>query len=165
MEGDPTQQCLNGRVPVETVPRVPRFMHDLSERHGRRTPRLSEAAVAMLPRYSWPGNVRELQHVIERAVLLSRGGVLRLDGALAEPEETTRAKSNESTPVALQAVIPEIEWRRRERENVRTALQLAKGRIYGPDGAADILGVKPTTLISRLNALGLREPPKRPRRR
>jgi hypothetical protein len=59
--------------------------------------------------------------------------------------------SNESTPVALQAVIPEIEWRRRERENVCTALQLAKGRIYGPDGAADILGVKPTTLISRLN--------------
>jgi transcriptional regulator with GAF, ATPase, and Fis domain len=65
---------------------------------------------------------------------------------------------------SLQAVIPEIEWRRRERENVRTALQLAKGRIYGPDGAADRLGVKPTTLISRLNALGLREPPKRPRR-
>ena len=87
-----------------------------------------------------PGNVRELQHVLERAVLLSRGGVLRLDGALGEPEETTRAKSSESTPGALQAVIPEIEWRRRERENLRTALQLAKGRIYGPDGAADILG-------------------------
>ena len=92
-------------------------------------------------------------------------GVLRLDGALAEPEDTTRVKTNESTPVALPAVIPEIEWRRRERENVRTALQLAKGRIYGPDGAADMLGVKPTTLISRLNALGLRESPTRPRRR
>ena len=80
--------------------------------------------------YAWPGNVRELQHVIERAVLLSRGGVLRLDGALAKPEETTRAKSSESMPVAVQAVIPKIEWRRRERENVRKALQLAKGRIY-----------------------------------
>jgi transcriptional regulator with GAF, ATPase, and Fis domain len=118
-----------------------------------------------LEAYAWPGNVRELQHVIERAVLLSRGGVLRLDGALAEPEETARAKSNPSAPEAVRAVIPEIAWRRRERENVRTALQLARGRIYGPDGAADMLGVKPTTLISRLKALGLREPPKRPRRR
>ena len=141
------------------------FLGQAAQRYGRRGLRFTERATRTLQGYTWPGNVRELQHVIERAVLLSRGGVLRLDGALAEPEETTRAKSNEPTPVALLPVIPEIEWRRRERENVRTALQLAKGRIYGPDGAADILGVKPTTLISRLNALSLREPPKRPRRR
>ena len=115
--------------------------------------------------YAWPGNVRELQHVIERAVLLSRGGVLRLDGALAEPEDTTRTTSHASSPEALRAVIPETEWRRRERENVRAALQLARGRIYGPDGAADRLGVKPTTLISRLKALGVREPATRPPRR
>jgi len=89
--------------------------------------------------------------------------VLRLD-ALDGPE-TTRATSSESTPAAAPSVIPETEWRRRERDNVRTALELARGRIYGPDGAAEILGVKPTTLISRLNALGLRVPPKRPRRR
>jgi len=104
---------------------------------------LSARAIKTLEAYAWPG----------------------IDGALAEPQETTRAKSNESAPVAVQAVIPEIEWRRRERENVRIALQLAKERISGPDGAADLLGVKPTTLISRLKALGLREPPKRPRRR
>jgi transcriptional regulator with GAF, ATPase, and Fis domain len=96
-------------------------------------------------------------------VLLSRSGVVRLDVVLAEPAETTRAKSAPSTTMAT--VIPEIQWRRREQENLRAALQLAKGRIYGPDGAADILGVKPTTLISRLKALGLRDPRKRPRRR
>jgi transcriptional regulator with GAF, ATPase, and Fis domain len=141
------------------------FLEQSAQRYGRRGLRLSARVIKTLEAYAWPGNVRELQHVIERAVLLSRGGVLRLDGALAEPEETARAKSNTSAPEALRAVIPEIEWRRRERENVRTALQLAKGRIYGPDGAADILGVKPTTLISRLNALGLREPPKHRRRR
>jgi transcriptional regulator with GAF, ATPase, and Fis domain len=53
-------------------------------------------------------------------------------------------------------VIPEAEWRRRERENLRIALERAGDRIYGPDGAADILGLKPTTLISRLKALGMR---------
>jgi transcriptional regulator with GAF, ATPase, and Fis domain len=154
------------RERADDLPRLAtHFLEQAAQRYGRRGLRLSGRAIKRLEAYAWPGNVRELQHVIERAVLLSRGGVLRLDGALAEPEETTRVKSNESTPVALQAVIPEIEWRRRERENVRTALQLANGRIYGPDGAADILGVKPTTLISRLNALDLRESPKRPRRR
>jgi transcriptional regulator with GAF, ATPase, and Fis domain len=154
------------RQRADDLPRLAtHFLEQAAQRYGRRGLRLSARAIKTLEAYAWPGNVRELQHVIERAVLLSRGGVLRLDGALAEPEEATRPKSNDSTSVALQAVIPEIEWRRRERENVRTALQLAKGRIYGPDGAADILGVKPTTLISRLNTLGLREPPKRPRRR
>jgi transcriptional regulator with GAF, ATPase, and Fis domain len=154
------------RERADDLPRLAtHFLEQAAQRYGRRGLRLSARAITTLEAYAWPGNVRELQHVIERAVLLSRGGVLRLDGALAEPAETARAKSNTSAPEAVRAVIPEIEWRRRERENVRTALQLAKGRIYGPDGAADILGVKPTTLISRLNALGLREPPKRQRRR
>jgi transcriptional regulator with GAF, ATPase, and Fis domain len=153
------------RERADDLPRLAtHFLDQAAQRYGRRGLRVSARVIKTLEAYAWPGNVRELQHVIERAVLLSRGGVLRLDG-LAEPEEPTRAKSYESTPVALQAVIPVIEWRRRERENVRTALQLAKGRIYGPDGAADLLGVKPTTLMSRLNALGLREPPPRPRRR
>jgi transcriptional regulator with GAF, ATPase, and Fis domain len=153
------------RERADDLPRLAtHFLEQAAQRYGRRGLRLSARAIKTLEAYAWPGNVRELQHVIERAVLLSRGGVLRLDGALAEPEEAARAKSNTSAP-APRTVIPEIEWRRRERENVRTALQLAKGRIYGPDGAADILGVKPTTLISRLNALGLREPPEHRRRR
>ena len=154
------------RERADDLPSLARhFLEQAAQRYGRRGLRLSARAIKALETYAWPGNVRELQHVIERAVLLSRGGVLRLDGALTEPEETTRAKSSEAMPAAMRAVVPEIEWRRRERENVCTALELAKGRIYGPDGAAGILGVKPTTLISRLNALGLREPPKRARRR
>jgi len=152
------------RERVDDLPRLAaHFLEQAAQRYGRRGLRLSARAIKTLEAYAWPGNVRELQHVIERAVLLSRGGVLRLD-ALDGPE-TTRATSSESTPAAAPSVIPETEWRRRERDNVRTALELARGRIYGPDGAAEILGVKPTTLISRLNALGLRVPPKRPRRR
>jgi transcriptional regulator with GAF, ATPase, and Fis domain len=139
------------------------FLEQAAQRYGRRGLRLTERAMRTLEGYTWPGNIRELQHVIERAVLLSRSGVVRLDGVLVEPAETTRAKSAPAT--AMATVIPEIEWRRREEENLRAALQLAKGRIHGPDGAADILGVKPTTLISRLKALGLRDPRKRPRRR
>ena len=150
------------RERADDIPRLAmHFLGQAAQRYGRQGLRLSARAVRTLEAYHWPGNVRELQHVIERATLLSRGGVLRFDGVLAEPEETARGKSASSTPGAVRAVIPDAEWRRRERENVRAALQLAKGRIYGRDGAADVLGVKPTTLISRLKALGLREPTKR----
>ncbi|MGH9222076.1 MAG: sigma 54-interacting transcriptional regulator [Vicinamibacterales bacterium] len=138
------------------------FLEQAAQRYGRRGLRLTERAMRTLEGYTWPGNVRELQHVIERAVLLSRNGVVRLDAVLAEPAETTHVKSAPSTTIAT--VIPEIQWRRREQENLGAALRRAEGRIYGPDGAADILGVKPTTLISRLKALGLRDPRKRPRR-
>ena len=120
-----------------------------------------------LEAYSWPGNVRELQHVIERAVLLSTAGVLRLDGVLAVSDQPMRAGSGARARDVEGTVIPDIEWRRRERQNVRAALERAKGRIYGPDGAAELLGIKPTTLISRLKALGLRQagPQARPRTR
>jgi len=154
------------RERADDIPRLAtHFVEQAAQRYGRRALRLTAHALRTLEAYSWPGNVRELQHVIDRAVLLSHGGALRLEGVLAEPEETTRDTPASSTREAPRTVIPEIEWRRREHENLRTALQLAKGRIYGPDGAADMLGIRPTTLISRLNALGVRDPPKRPRRR
>ena len=141
------------------------FLEQAAQRYGRPGVRLTERGLRTLQGYSWPGNVRELQHVVERAVLLSRGRTLRLEGVLAEPDDATRVTSPSPTRDGPRAVILENEWRRREQENLRTALQLADGRIYGPGGAADRLGVKPTTLISRLQALGLRDHGKRPRRR
>jgi transcriptional regulator with GAF, ATPase, and Fis domain len=141
------------------------FLDQAAQRYGRPGVRLTERAMSTLEGYTWPGNVRELQHVIERAVLLSPGRTLRLEGVLAESDDTTRAKSSAPARDVPRAVIRESDWRRREQENLRTALQLAQGRIYGPDGAADMLGIKPTTLISRLKALGLRDQGKRPRGR
>jgi transcriptional regulator with GAF, ATPase, and Fis domain len=139
------------------------FVQVAARRYGKRAPRLTVAAGRQLEEYSWPGNVRELQHVIERAVLLSRGDSLRLDGILRQPVEPTRTTSQESARESSSDVIAEVEWRRREQANLKSALKLAQGRIYGPNGAADILGVKPTTLISRLKALGLRDATRRRR--
>jgi transcriptional regulator with GAF, ATPase, and Fis domain len=140
------------------------FADAAARRYGKPAPRLTLAAARQLQAYTWPGNVRELQHVIERAVLLSRGESLRLGGLLPEPREPMRAASKERVREASSEVVPEVEWRRREQANLRNALKLAEGRIYGPNGAADILGVKPTTLISRLTALGLRQAARRRRR-
>ena len=141
------------------------FVEQAARRYGRPAPRLTVRAIKMLERYRWPGNVLGLQHVIERAVLLSAGNVLRLDGVLTESNTPMGSDSKSSSREVTHAVIPEVEWRRRERQNIRTALELENGRIFGPDGAAALLGVKPTTLISRLKALGLRNAEKGSRRR
>jgi transcriptional regulator with GAF, ATPase, and Fis domain len=154
------------RERLEDIPQLATyFVEHAARRYGRPAPRLTVRAIKTLEGYQWPGNVRELQHVIERAVLLSTGGVLRLDGVLAESDKPAHLHSPLLSRGAATAVIPEIEWRRRERENVRAALALSKGRIYGPDGAAELLGIKPTTLLSRIKALGLQPSGKRPRRR
>jgi transcriptional regulator with GAF, ATPase, and Fis domain len=132
-------------------------------RFGRAVPRLTARAARTLEQYSWPGNIRELQHVIERAVLLSPSGILRLDGVLTVPDRVAHHATSTHTRDTLSAIIPEIEWRRRERQNLKAALDRTGGRVYGADGAASLLGLKPTTLISRLKTLGLR-PPQRSRR-
>jgi transcriptional regulator with GAF, ATPase, and Fis domain len=133
------------------------FVRLAAQRHGKHAPRVSAAVGRQLEQYAWPGNVRELQNVIERAVLLSRGDALGLDGILTPAAQTSANPSKDAGREQPLDVIPEVEWRRREQANLRTALKLARGRIYGPDGAAEILGVKPTTLISRLKAVGLRD--------
>jgi transcriptional regulator with GAF, ATPase, and Fis domain len=133
------------------------FVDQAARRHGRKVPRVTPNAMATLETYAWPGNVRELQHVIERAVLLSPGGTLDVDGLLGDAAGRRPPAVPAVDSPAESAVVPQVEWRRRERKNLQAALQLAHGRIYGPDGAAERLGIKPTTLISRLKALGLRD--------
>ncbi len=112
-------------------------------------PRLPQRELDRAQDYGWPGNIRELQNVVERAVILARGGSLALD----LPEAGLRP----AVVVARQAteVIPEREWREREKANVQAALAAAKYRVSGPGGAAELLEVHPATLASRLRALGI----------
>ena len=116
-------------------------------------PRITREQCEALTAYDWPGNVRELQNVIERAVILSRGGVLPLE---LFPDREAWDGAVATSPPVPDEIIPEHEWRTRERKNVEAALNHASGRVYGAGGAADLLGVKPSTLESRLRALGIR---------
>jgi transcriptional regulator with GAF, ATPase, and Fis domain len=106
--------------------------------------------------YDWPGNVRELQNVVERAVIISHGGKLALDipGSGIPPAKVRPVA--ERLP-AEQAVIPEKQWRERERANVVAAMRAANFRISGKGGAAELLGINPATLTSRLKVLGIKK--------
>jgi transcriptional regulator with GAF, ATPase, and Fis domain len=115
-------------------------------------PTLTHEDVSRLQQYDWPGNIRELQNVVQRAVILSRGSRLRFDLALPSQPAVMRLVPTPREPCADDVVYTDEEWRAGERQNLIRALQRSNGRIYGPSGAAELLGVNPTTLASRLRA-------------
>lgn len=121
---------------------------EVSKRLGMQAPTLTEADAARLQQYEWPGNIRELKNIIERAVILSKGLRLRLDIALAD-----MSAGATWPPDVPEVILTDRECRARERANLMKALQRADGRVYGEGGAAELLGMNPTTLASRLRAL------------
>jgi transcriptional regulator with GAF, ATPase, and Fis domain len=103
--------------------------------------------------------VRELRNVIERATIIARAGALRFDLPPA-PDSDDLSRPGAAPPAhAPGDILSAAEMKRQERENIAAALRRTQGRIYGRDGAARLLGLKPTTLLSRLVKLGLK--PKR----
>ncbi len=130
------------------------FVDEAAARFRRETPALTQAHVMQLQAYDWPGNVRELQNVVERAVITAAEGRLRFDlpTTAAAPAPPPRAADDED------AVLTEDELRARERRNLVRALSRCDWRVSGPDGAAALLGIKPTTLNSRIKAWKIHRP-------
>jgi DNA-binding NtrC family response regulator len=117
-------------------------------------PRLTRAGIETLQNYDWPGNIRELRNVIERAAIFARGGALEFDLPLTGTE-ASRFEPHELDEIE-QEFLTDAEMRRRERENLFAVLRKTGWKIKGVDGAAELLGVKPTTLISRIEKMGLK---------
>ena len=109
--------------------------------------RLTEGDVRRLSQYAWPGNVRELQNVIEHAAILARNGRLRID--LPGGSARNAARLNKA------ALLTDEERRERDRANILAALEACGGKVFGHGGAAELLNVRPTTLASRIKALGI----------
>ncbi|MFK7944392.1 MAG: sigma-54 interaction domain-containing protein [Paracoccaceae bacterium] len=117
-------------------------------------PALSRTNIEALMGYSWPGNARELANVVERALILSQGRKLTFE---LPAENAVSASVATAEPADTDAVIQtETDRRYRDIANIRSALDASDGKVSGPGGAAEKLGVKPTTLYSRIYRLGLR---------
>ena len=127
------------------------FLQASARRIGRPKPPLTLASVQRLQQYDWPGNVRELQHVLERAVITTTGTRLNIE----LPTAGKAAPAVKIATVDAGIVRTDAEIRQLEVENIRAALKAAAGKISGSGGAAELLGLKPTTLISRIKALGI----------
>ena len=133
------------------------FLKQSARRLGVPRPRLSKLHLQELQDYDWPGNVRELQNVIERALILSRGGPLRFElprrtgGNGPSPLQIPQTDGEETEDLSLDELIS------RERAIVSKALERSRWKIYGADGAAALLKIKPTTLVSKMKRLGVRK--------
>jgi len=150
----------------EDIPLLAAEFARTSARRLRRAPAsLSPDCERRLMAYPWPGNVRELQNVIERALITSPPGEIVLDRALPETEsQETSLSSHEPLGLAAPAdrVLTASEIEAIDRENLVRALERTGWRVAGANGAAALLGMPPSTLASRMKALGVRRPPRKP---
>jgi formate hydrogenlyase transcriptional activator len=122
-------------------PLVEYFVARFGDRLGRKVSRVDRQTMELLQAYHWPGNIRELQNLVERGVILSEGGTLRIDPSVLEAGELRKEPSNGDI------------FRTNERELIEAALAETKGRIAGVRGAAARLHIPASTLESKIRAL------------
>jgi transcriptional regulator with GAF, ATPase, and Fis domain len=135
--------------PMDIAPLAAHFLKQTAKRLNMPGRRLRNSDIERLQRYSWPGNIRELQNVIERALITSTGADLNLD----LPDEPKAAAP--ATASTEERILTDAQLRDLERNNMQAALKACGGKLFGKDGAAELLGLKPTTLASRLKRLDI----------
>jgi PAS domain S-box-containing protein len=140
------------------------FLEQVCREFGRPCPNFTQSQVDAMRAYNWPGNIRELKNVIERAVILSQGDTLQLDirnvGDTGNYENTAVHGDDSAGP----DFVTEKELKLQQRENMRRALEYAGWKISGKQGAAELLGLKPSTLADRMRSFGLEKPVDDPRK-
>lgn len=134
--------CVPLRDRVDDIPAlVKHFLKHTCERLNLPVPTITHANIKQMQQYHWPGNVRELQNIIERGVILSKGDKLVLD-----LKRTRQAHINpDETNILTQEQFDEL-----QRQNIIASLKATGGKVSGYNGAASLLGLKPTTLYSRI---------------
>jgi len=133
-----------GDVPVL----VEHYLAQFQRKMGKPLTRVDERSLEQLQRYAWPGNIRELQNVLGRACVLANGPVVSVG-------ETLRSSLNEAPSGGVPDLPPLQTLENSERAHIRRALAAAGGHVHGASGAAELLGINPSTLRSRMQKLGI----------
>ncbi len=130
---------------------VGHFIKLISKKMGLPEARVSNTQIQKLMTYNWPGNIRELQNVIERAMITSRGSL-----SFDFPDGKNSPSTTIATPEAgSETILTESELTELNRANIIRALKACDGKIYGKEGAASLLELKPNTLASRMKKLNI----------
>lgn len=130
------------------------MINQFSKKLGKAINNLTDNDKSILLSYQWPGNVRELQNLIERAVIISKDGQVNWQSIIPNNENTQQIHA-ESKP---EKILTSKELNDLERENILKALRQTRWKISGKNGAAELLQLPPTTLASRIKALGIERP-------
>jgi formate hydrogenlyase transcriptional activator len=129
------------RERIEDIPPlVAHFAEKFGERFARKISRVEPQTLDILQSYPWPGNVRELENAVERAVILSRNGVLRIDVTMLPGERNGTHETAGETE---------------ERNAIESALRASRGKISGETGAAKSLGMPASTVEFRIKKMGI----------
>jgi transcriptional regulator with GAF, ATPase, and Fis domain len=128
--------------PEDVSPLVWMFVKQNEKTLGKRIDRISRKSMNALQRYAWPGNCRELRNIVEHAMIMSNGGILNV-----------RPPDTKSPSVPAAATLEEA-----DRRHILAVLTKTGWRISGQDGAAEILGMKRTTLQAKMKKLGIQRP-------
>lgn len=142
------------------------FLQDAAQRCNIPTPQFDATQLALLCSYDWPGNVRELKNLMERVAIISRGKApdLRAMLGLEDPVELAqhalppKTEMQSAETAGPEELIREDQWREMDRQRLSKALERCDWRVQGSGGAAELLGISPSTLRSRINALGIQRP-------
>jgi PAS domain S-box-containing protein len=144
----------------ERAPDIPllieHFVSKVCKKYGLVVPSIAQSEIDALSRQHWPGNIRELQNEIERAVIHAGGKQLKFSNqplavAYTKPQEDEGSQTTESLTLADLVSM--------EADIIQRELRKSRGRIYGTDGAAESLGIPPTTLNYRIKKLGISKYP------
>ncbi len=147
--------------PIESVPLrsrtedipilVQHFLNRASKKNNKQDLKISLNELERLKQYHWPGNIRELENIIERQVILCRGNSVTFSNL----EVKTSNQSDIASILNKSDILTESEFRDHERRNLIKALQKCEGKVFGQGGVADILGIKPTTVASRIKKFAI----------
>ena len=127
------------------------FLEQTAQRNGRNI-RLRKSDLEKMQAYSWPGNIRELQNVIERAVITAKRGSASVDLPVSNPPDSTNYLLDKQEDCVIYS---DEEMQEKVKANMLAALTQCDWKLFGKNGAAQLLGMKPTTLTSRIKRMGL----------
>ena len=137
----------------DDLPALVKYLVDrLGRELGRPAAHITPGTYQALERYDWPGNIRELENVLQQAIIVSHDGVLDLSSFVGE---SMQVETSARTPPSGSRSLVDV-----ERDHIQLVLENVGWRIEGVAGAAQVLGLRPSTLRTRMRKLGIQRPPK-----